>query len=152
MIHLLHLIMLNVWHIHLGNNITSRIVILWKLTNYAFPSLLFVCSFCKRLMEADSWDTLDATRHSPRSPRTIIGPRCFAMSPASPTGALHVAKLSHTLNPMVYICLYLFHINLGKTLAWILCLDYQGLKMARTLYLLLWTDSLKWLILYHATR
>ena len=49
-------------------------------------------------MEADSWDTLDATRLMPRSPGTTFGPRCFAMSPVSPTGALHVAKLSQKLN------------------------------------------------------
>ena len=152
MIHLLLILMLNVWRIHLGNNITSRMVILWELTNYAFPSLLFVCSFCKRLMEADSWDTLDATRHSPRSPRTTFGPRCSATSHASPTDALHVAKLSLKLNPMVFTCLFLFLINLGKTLAWILYLVCLELKMERIPCLLLWTDFLRWHISFLATR
>lgn len=61
-------------------------------------------------------------------------------------------KAKSHLNPMVYICHFLFHINHGKILAWMLCLDYLGLKMARIPYLLLWTDSLKWLILSHAIR
>ena len=65
---------------------------------------------------------------------------------------IHVAKLSAKLNLLVFTCHFQFHINNGKTLVGILCLDYLGLKMARTPYLLLWTDSLKWLILYHAIR
>ena len=148
----LPLLMLSVWCIHLGNYITSRMIILWELTNFAFPSLLFVCSFCKRLMEADSLDTLDATRHSLCSPRTIFGPRCSATSHASPPNALPVAKLSLKLNPMVSICLFLFLINLGKTLAWILYLVCLELKMERIPYLLLWTDFLKWHISFLATR
>jgi len=125
---------------------------LMRATNFAFPSLLFICSFCKCLMEADSCDTLDATRHSPHSPRTTFGPRCSTTSHASPTDALHVAKLSLKLNPMVFTCPFLFLINLGKTLAWNLYLVCLQLKMERIPCLLLWTDSLKWLILTHATR
>ena len=87
-----------------------------------------------------------------RSPRTIIVPRCFAMSAASPTGALHVAKLSLKLNPMVFTCLFLFLINLGKTLAWILYLVCLELKMERIPCLLLWTDFLRWHISFLATR
>ena len=120
--------------------ITSRMIILWEITNFAFPSLLFVCSFCKSLTEADLWDTLDATRHSLRSPRSIFGPRCSATSHASLTDALHVAKLSQKLNPMVFTCLFLFLVNPRKTLAWTLYLVCLELKMERILCLLLWTD------------
>ena len=48
----------------------------------------------------------------------LLAPRRSAMSHASPTDVLHAAKLSHNLNPMVYICHFLFHINHGKTLEW----------------------------------
>ena len=95
---------------------------------------------------------LYATRHLLRSPRTIFGQRCFATSTASPTDALHVAKLSLKLNPMVFTCLFLFLINLGKTLAWTLYLVCLELKMEKIPCLLLWTDSLRWLILAHATK
>ena len=114
MIHLLLFLMLSVWRILLGNNIISRMRILWKLTNYAFPSLLFVCYFCKRLMEADSWDTSDVTRRLLPSLRTIFGPRCFETSHASPPNALHVTKLSLKLNLMAFICHFLSHIIHGK--------------------------------------
>src|SRR3989337_2074737 len=97
-------------------------VILCELTNFAFPSLLFVCYFCKKLMVEDSWDILDVTRHSLRSPRITFGQRCFETSHATPTGALHAAKLSPKLNLMVYICHFLFHITHGKILVWISCL------------------------------
>ena len=125
---------------------------LMRAKNYAFLSLLFVCYLCKRLMEVDSWDTLDATRLSQRSPRTTFGPRCSATSHASPPDALHVAKLSLKLNHMVFTCLFLFLINLGKTLAWILYLVCLELKMERILCLLLWTDFLRWHISSLATR
>ena len=125
---------------------------LMRANKLCIPSLLFVCSFCKRLMEVDSWDTLDATRPLPRSPRTTFGPRCSVTSHASPTDALHVAKLSLKLNPMAFTCLFLFLINLGKTLAWILYLVCLELKMARIPSLLLRTDFLRWHILFLATR
>ena len=40
--------------------------------------------------------------------------RCFLMYHASPTVALHVAKLSQKLNPMVFICHFLFRTNHGR--------------------------------------
>ena len=140
---ILHLLFLmpSVWRILLGIDTTSKMDILWELTNFAFPSLLFVWSFCKRLMEADSWDTLDATRHLLCSPRTSFGPRCSTTSHASPTDALHVAKLSQKLNPMVSICHFLFCITHVKILAWILCLVCLGLETAKIPCLLLWTDD-----------
>src|SRR5215216_5022131 len=126
--------------------------ILCVLTSFVFPSLLFVCCFCKRLTEADSWAILDVTRRLLHSPTSTFGKRCFAMSRASPTGALHAAKLSPKLNLMVYVCHFQFHINLGKILVWISCLVCLGLKMERILYLLLWTDSQKWHLSSHAIR
>ena len=95
---------------------------LMRANKLCIPSLLFICYVCKRLMEVDSWDTLDVTRHSPCSPKTTFSPRCSPTSHASPPDALHVTKLSLKLNPMVYTCLFLFLINLGKTLVWILYL------------------------------
>ena len=115
-----------------------------RANKLCIPESSLRCSFCKRLMEADSWDTLDATRHSPRSPRTTFGPRCSATYHASPTVALHAAKLSLKLNPMIFTCLFLFLINLGKTLAWILYLVCLERKTARIPSLLLWTDFLRW--------
>src|SRR3989337_1327025 len=103
-------------------------------------------------MAEDLWDILDATTHLPRSPRTTFGLRCFATSTASPTDALHVAKLSLKSNLMASICHFQFHINHGKILAWILCLVCLGLEMARIPFLLLWTDSPKWHISFLATR
>ena len=63
--------------------------------------------------------------------KNYFWPRCFATSTASPTDALHVAKLSPKLNLMAFICLYPFHINHGKILAWILYFECLGLEMAR---------------------
>src|SRR3954464_7670133 len=103
-------------------------------------------------MVVDSWDTLDATRHLLRSPRITFGPRCIATSIASPTGVLHVAKLSPKHNLMASICHFLFHINHGKTLVWTLCLVCLELEMGRILFLLLWIVSPKWLISFLATR
>ena len=36
---------------HTSWAITSKMIILWELTNFASPSLLFVCYFCENLME-----------------------------------------------------------------------------------------------------
>src|SRR3990170_2948782 len=111
------------------------------LTNFVFPSLLFVCCFCKRLTAVDLWDISVATRLLPRSPISTIGPRCFVMSHATPIVAPHVAKLSHKLNLMVYICHFLYHIIHGKTLAWILCLACLEQEMEKTRFLSLLTAS-----------
>src|SRR3954470_11394792 len=97
-------------------------------------------------MVVESWDTLDATRHLLRSPRTTFGPRCIVTSIASPTGVLHVAKLSPKLNLMAFICHFQFHINHGKILVWTLCLVCLEREMAKILFLLLWTVSPKRLI------
>ena len=45
----------------------------------------------------------DVTRHLPHSPKTTFGPIYFMVYPAAPTDALHVAKLSLKLNPMVLV-------------------------------------------------
>jgi hypothetical protein len=71
----------------------------------------------------------------PCSPTSTFGRRCFAMSHATPTDAPHVAKLSHTLNLMGYICHFLYHIIHGKTLVWILCLACLEQKMEKTRFL-----------------
>ena len=142
MILLLLFLMPNVWRIHLGNDITSRMIILWELTNYVFPNVLFICYFCKNLMEEDWWDTLDGTRHLLHSPITIFGPRCSATSHASPTDALYVAKLSLKLNLMAFICPFQFHIIHGKISVWTLCFVCLELEMERIPYLLFWTNYL----------
>src|SRR3954470_11069901 len=103
-------------------------------------------------MVVDSWDTLDATTHLLRSLRTTFGPRCIETSIASPTGVIHAAKLSPKPNLMASICHFQFHINHGKILAWTLCSVCLELEMARIPFLLLWTDSPKWLISLLATR
>ena len=84
--------------------------------------------------------------------KNYFGQRCFATSTVSPTDALHVAKLSLKINLMAFTCHFQFHINHRKILAWIFCLVCLELEMSRILFLLLWTDSPKWLISFLATR
>lgn len=65
-----------------------------------------------------------------------------ATSPVTPTDALHVAKLSRKLNPMISICHFLLCITHGKILVWTLCLVFLELEMER-ISCLLWTVSLR---------
>src|SRR3989337_4427233 len=103
---ILHLrfLMPNVLLTLVGRTIISRMATLCALTNFVYPSLLFVCYFCKRLTEVDLWDISGVTRPLPHSPSSTFGQRCSVTWHASPTDALHATKLSHKLNLMVYIC------------------------------------------------
>jgi hypothetical protein len=90
---------------------------LLKLTNYGYPSPLFVCCYCKKHMVEDSWVILDARRLMPCFQRTTFGQGCTAMSRGTYNDALHAYKLSPNLIHLVYTCLYLFHTHHGRTLA-----------------------------------
>ena len=61
-------------------------------------------------------------------------------------------KAKSKAHPIAFTCLSQFHINHGKTLAWISYLDCLGLVMERIRYLLLWTVSPRWHISFLATR
>src|SRR5215213_4277096 len=66
--------------------------------------------------------------------------------------ALHVKKLSLDLIHMVYICLFLFLVYLGRIFLWIsfwVCLAH---RRGGIVSLLLWIDFLRWHTLFHVTK
>jgi hypothetical protein len=106
-----------------------------RLTNYVFPSPLFVCCYCKRHMVEDSWDISDVRRLMPCFQHTTFGQECTATSRGTSNDALHAYKLSPKLIPLVSICLYLSHMHHGRTLAWISSWVCHVHEMVMTQYL-----------------
>src|SRR5207237_9723698 len=67
-------------------------------------------------------------------------------------GAPRAIKLSLDLIHMVFICLFLFLVHLGRIFRWILFWDCLGLRGGAIAFLWLLIVFLKWHILYHVTR
>src|SRR6266540_4053933 len=74
------------------------------------------------------------------------------MLSATSHGAPRAIKLSLDLIHMVFICLFLFLVHLGRIFRWILFWDCLGLSGGEIVFLWLLIGFLKWHILYHVTR
>src|SRR3954462_3462451 len=66
--------------------------------------------------------------------------------------ALHVKKLSHDSILMVYICLCLYLVFLGRIYLWTLFQVYLEQRREGIAYLLSWIDSRKCHTLYHVIK
>jgi hypothetical protein len=67
-------------------------------------------------------------------------------------GALLATKLSLNLTHMVFTCLFLFLVCFGRIFLWTLSLDCLEQRGGEIVFLWSLIISLKWPILYHATR
>src|SRR5436190_21206145 len=74
------------------------------------------------------------------------------MLSATSHGAPRAIKLSLNLIHMVFICLFLFLVRLGRIFRCILFWDCLGLRGGEIVFLWLLIIFLKWHILYHVTR
>src|SRR6266498_1760240 len=85
-------------------------------------------------------------------PLTSFGHGCGVMLSATSHGAPRAIKLSLNLIHMVFICLFLFLVRLGRIFLWTLFYACLVLRGGGIVFLSLLIVSLKWPILYHVTR
>src|SRR3954466_10921414 len=79
---------------------------------------------------------------------TSFGHVCVEMLRALWHAALLVKKLSLTLIHMVYICLFLYLVFLGRIFLWTLFWDCHVHRRGGTVFLLLWIGFLRWHTLF----
>src|SRR3954470_14093785 len=75
---------------------------------------------------------------------TIFGHVCVEMLRDLWHAALLLKKLSLALIHIVYICLFLFLVFLGRIFLWTLFWDYHVHKRGGIVFLLLWIGFLRW--------
>jgi hypothetical protein len=121
------------------------------LTSCVFQLALFVFYSCMKCMKVAWWDTLVLIRPRTRYPLTYFGLECGVMLSATSHVAPRATKLSHYLTHMVFTCLFVFQMHLGRLFLWNLfwtCLEKRG----RDSVLWLSIISLRWHILYPTIR
>src|SRR6266498_4082920 len=113
------------------------------LTSCVFQLAPFAFCFYRKRMEVVCWDTLVLRRQRTCWPLTSFGHECGVMLSATSHGAPRAIKLSLDLIHMVFICLFLFLVRLGRIFRWILFWDCLGLRGGEIVFLWLLIVFLK---------